>query len=130
MSTRSLLIFVGLSGAVMVALGAYGAHELKGAVDSGLLSMFQKGVRYQSSHTLALFGTAIFLMHYPKSQWMKIAASAFCIGIILFSGSLYIAVFMGIESIKILTPLGGVAFIAGWLSLSWAAYRDIPLHKA
>lgn len=129
MSARSLLIFVGLSGAVMVALGAYGAHELKGAIDSGLLSMFQKGVRYQSTHTLALFGTAIFLMHYPQSRWIKVAAAAFCVGIILFSGSLYLTVFIGIESVKILTPFGGVAFIVGWSSLSWAAYWDIPLSR-
>ncbi len=129
MSTRFFLIFVGLSGAVMVALGAYGAHELKGVIDSSLLGTFQKGVRYQSTHTLALFGAAIFLVHYPQSQWMKIAAVAFCLGIILFSGSLYIMVFLGIKSVKILTPIGGVAFIVGWLSLSWAAYRDTPLVK-
>jgi len=113
----------------MVALGAYGAHELKGMIDSNLLGTFQKGVRYQSTHTLALFGAALFLMYCPQSQWMKIAAIAFCLGIILFSGSLYTMVFLGIESVKILTPLGGVAFIIGWLSLSWAAYQDTPLVK-
>ncbi len=127
LSSRVLLIFVGLSGAMVVVLGAYGAHTLKGTLESGLLITFQKGLNYQVTHTLAIFGVAASLLHYPLSYWLKFSAAAFCLGIILFSGSLYAIVFAGVNSMGLMTPLGGLAFIVGWLSLAWAAYWELPL---
>ncbi len=129
MSSRVLLIFVGLSGAMVVALGAYGAHALKGALESGLLITFQKGLNYQITHTLAIFGVAVSLLHHPQSYWLKFSAAAFCLGIISFSGSLYTIVFVGVNSMGLITPLGGLAFIVGWFSLAWAAYWEFPLLR-
>ncbi|MCF6281006.1 MAG: DUF423 domain-containing protein [Candidatus Polarisedimenticolaceae bacterium] len=117
---------VGLSGALVVVLAAYGAHGLQG-LDDSLLITFQKGVAYQQMHTLAMFGVATLLFHLPRSYWLKMAGWGFIIGIILFSGSLYVMVFTGVRSLGLVTPLGGLAFIFGWFSLAWAAYREIPL---
>jgi uncharacterized membrane protein YgdD (TMEM256/DUF423 family) len=128
-NSRTILALVGISGALVVVLGAYGAHELNGSLESGLLITFQKGVRYQTVHTLALFGVAAFLIHYPESRGLKIAALAFCLGIILFSGSLYLIVFMGVKSLGLLTPFGGLAFILGWLSLAWTSCWELPLSR-
>jgi len=127
MNSRILLMLVGLNGALVVVLGAYGAHNLKDALESGLLVTFQKGVTYQVTHTLAIFGVAVSLLHFPQSRWLKLSAAAFCLGIVLFSGSLYAIVFLGVKSMGMLTPLGGLAFIFGWLSLAWAAYWEFPL---
>lgn len=122
---RLFLFLVGINGLLAVALGAHGAHGLKDAVSEHMLITFQKGVYYQGLHTLALFGVVLLLMHFPASRWLKLSGWSFVAGIILFSGSLYLIVFSGIRSLGIITPVGGVAFLLGWLCLAIAAYRDL-----
>jgi uncharacterized membrane protein YgdD (TMEM256/DUF423 family) len=116
-------LFVGaLFGALAVALGAFGAHGLKKIVDADTVAVFQTGVQYQMYHALALLAAGILFEKFPNS-WIQRAGTAFIIGIILFSGSLYVLTALkaadrsGPSVIGIVTPFGGLAFIAGWLFL-------------
>ncbi|MBD9483574.1 DUF423 domain-containing protein [Pseudomonas sp. PDM14] len=115
----SLAAFAGFTG---VALGAFAAHGLKGRLSPEYLTVFQTGVHYQLVHALALFGVALLSLHLP-SRLLTGAGCAFALGILLFSGSLYTLTLSGIGKLGIITPFGGVAFLAGWLCLGLAAWR-------
>ena len=117
---RWFLITAALIGALSVALGAFAAHTLKMYAAADTVSIFETGVRYQFYHGFALLAVAILFERYPGGllQW---AGNCFQLGIVLFSGSLYVltAVKMadvkGMQWIGFLTPFGGLFFIAGWI---------------
>ena len=117
-----------LLGAIAVALGAFGAHGLKKIVPAETVQTFQTGVQYQMYHALALLLTGVL---YEKcyQKFARIAGVLFIIGIILFSGSLYLltagkaAETASLDKAGIITPFGGGAFIAGWLFLFAAAIK-------
>lgn len=119
---RTFLILSSLFGAIAVALGAFGAHGLKKIVDAETVGAFQTGVQYQMYHTLALLGIAITYERF-SNKWIKLAGLSFIIGIVLFSGSLYLltglkaADQVGLNGVGIITPIGGLAFIFGWIFL-------------
>jgi len=118
MNSRSWLMFGALGGLLTVALGAFGAHGLKNTLDPELLRIFDKGVRYQGLHSLALLATGLLLREAPLPG-LRAAAIAFTLGIVLFSGSLYLLALTGIRSLGMITPFGGLAFLAGWALLAW-----------
>ena len=106
-----------------VALGAFGAHALKNSLSPDVLVTFEVGVRYQMYHALALLAVGWACTRWPgkavtASGWLFVA------GTLLFSGSLYILSLSGIRWMGAITPLGGVAFLAGWLCLAWAAWTS------
>ncbi|MGC4036360.1 MAG: DUF423 domain-containing protein [Chitinophagaceae bacterium] len=109
-------------GALAVILGAFGAHGLKQIVPADTVSTFQTGVQYQMYHTLALLAVAIVFERFPN-RLIALAGTFFIVGIILFSGSLYALTALkatetvGLNGIGIVTPFGGLFFIAGWLLL-------------
>ena len=117
-----------LLGAIAVALGAFGAHGLKKIVPAETVQTFQTGVQYQMYHALALLLTGLL---YEKcfQKFARIAGVLFLIGVILFSGSLYLltagkaAEIASFDRSGIITPFGGIAFIAGWLFLFLAAMK-------
>lgn len=109
-----------VAGGVGVALGAFGAHGLKGRVDESLLVVFETGVRYHMYHALALLAVGWAATRWPGG-WVTAAGWLFLIGIVVFSGSLYLMTLTGARWLGAITPLGGVAFILGWLSLAVAA---------
>ena len=117
-----------LLGAIAVALGAFGAHGLKKIVSAETVQTFQTGVQYQMYHALALLLTGL-LYEKCSQKFVQIAGILFMIGIFLFSGSLYLltagkaAETASLDKAGIITPLGGVAFIAGWLFLFVAAMK-------
>jgi len=120
---HKLLISVGaLLGGIAVALGAFGAHGLKKIVEPDTVNTFQTGVQYQMYHALALVAVAIAFERFPN-KLMSWAGISFCIGILLFSGSLYLLTILkatgkvGLEGVGIITPFGGLFFIVGWLLL-------------
>lgn len=119
---RSFLLLAAFFGFTGVALGAFAAHGLKARLSAEYLAIFQTGVTYQLIHALALFGVAILSVHLPGrlTTW---AGSLFILGILLFSGSLYLITLSGVGKLGIITPLGGVAFLAGWLCLGLTAWR-------
>ena len=125
---RKLIATGAFLGAIAVALGAFGAHGLKKIVPAETVQTFQTGVQYQLYHALALLLTGLLYEScYPK--YTRIAGILFITGIILFSGSLYVltagkaAETTFLDKAGIITPLGGVAFIAGWLFLFLAAMK-------
>ncbi|MFD2640650.1 DUF423 domain-containing protein [Pseudomonas japonica] len=119
---RSFLLLAAFFGFTGVALGAFAAHGLKTRLSAEYLAVFQTGVTYQLIHALALFGVAILSVHLP-GRLVTWAGSLFILGILLFSGSLYILTLSGIGKLGMITPLGGTAFLAGWLCLGLAAWR-------
>lgn len=113
-----LAAFLGLTG---VALGAFAAHGLKSQLSADYLAVFQTGVHYQLIHALALIGVALLALHAP-SRLLTVAGVLFVLGVLLFSGSLYLLTLTGLK-VGIVTPIGGVAFMGGWLCLLLAGWK-------
>ena len=110
-------------GALSVILGAFTAHGLKKVANEQLISVFETGTRYQFYHVFALALSALLYKTYPN-KLITASGILFILGIVFFSGSLYVCTYKIIYSIPsldwivFLTPIGGVFFIAGWLCLS------------
>ena len=102
-----------------VALGAFGAHGLKSRVSVEMLAVWQTAVLYHLVHALGLLLVGMLAAHLP----VKAAGWTLFTGIVLFSGSLYLMVLTDIRSLGVITPLGGVAFLAGWLLLAVSALK-------
>lgn len=115
-------------GALAVALGAFGAHALKRIAPGAVVNIFETGVRYQFYHVFALAIVGILYRDF-LNKWMLWAGNLFIIGIILFSGSLYILTWLkasarpGLDWVGIITPFGGLAFIAGWVCMFIGLYK-------
>lgn len=109
-------------GLLAVALGAFGAHALSGRLPSEDLEIFETGVRYHMYHALALFAAAWAAARWPGA-WTTASGWLFAAGIVVFAGSLYLLVATGHRWLGAVTPLGGAAFLAGWLLLAVAALR-------
>jgi uncharacterized membrane protein YgdD (TMEM256/DUF423 family) len=117
MSARIFLVAGALTGALGVALGAWGAHAWKEVLmQSGRWDTFELANRYQFYHTLALLLTGMLYKDNPN-RYLQFSGLFFCIGMVLFSGSLYALCFSGVRSFAWVTPIGGLSFIAGWLFL-------------
>jgi uncharacterized membrane protein YgdD (TMEM256/DUF423 family) len=115
-------MFVGaLMGFVGVGLGAFGAHGLRGRLSPEMLAVFETGVRYHMYHALALLATAA-LMSRSEGRAVMVAGWSFTAGILIFSGSLYALALTGVTILGAVTPLGGVAFLIGWIALAIAAF--------
>ena len=119
---RTFLLLGAFSGAIAVAAGAFGAHGLKSRLSPEYLAVFETGARYQMFHALALVGAAWTSERFPGAA-ANAAGWLFLAGTVLFSGSLYALTLSGVRALGAITPFGGVAFIAGWLALAWAALR-------
>jgi uncharacterized membrane protein YgdD (TMEM256/DUF423 family) len=114
-----------LSGFLAVAAGAFGAHALRERLSADMLAVFQTGVTYQMYHALALVGVAILLGRFSVdgSAWLSASGWLFLAGTLLFSGSLYALALSGTTWLGAITPLGGVAFLLGWLALAIGIWR-------
>jgi uncharacterized membrane protein YgdD (TMEM256/DUF423 family) len=119
---RIFFVIGAMSALMGVAAGALGAHGLKSRLSAEMLLVFEVGVRYQMYHAFALIATAWAQAKWPSTP---VAASGwfFVIGTILFSGSLYLLSMTGVRWLGAITPLGGVAFLAGWGCLVWGVWR-------
>ena len=110
---RNPAIIAAAAGALAVMLGAFGAHALRGQLDVQALEVWHTAVNYQFWHALALLGLAAA----PASRWRLAAVFAFSAGVVLFCGSLYALALGAPRLIGAITPVGGVALIAGWMCL-------------
>ena len=119
---RGFLMLAAFFGFTGVALGAFAAHGLKNRLSAEYLAIFHTGVTYQLVHTLALLGVALLATQIP-GRLITWAGASFAIGILLFSGSLYLLTMTGVSKLGIVTPFGGLAFLVGWFCLGLAAWR-------
>ena len=122
MSARVFALAGALLAFAAVAAGAFGAHALKSQLAADALAVFETAVRYHLVHALALFVVAWASTQWPgrttqTSGWLFIA------GIVLFSGSLYLLALTGQRGFGVITPVGGLCLLAGWLALAWSAWR-------
>ena len=115
--TKFWLISAAIFGFLSVALGAFGAHSLKNILDDYGKSIYEKAVLYQMFHTMALFAVGL-LEHFEKQTSFSMAGWGFFVGIVLFSGSLYLLAVTGIRWLGAVTPIGGIAFLFGWFGLA------------
>lgn len=120
---RSLVVAAAVWAGLGVALGAFGSHGLQQRIPADRLAIFEVGVRYQMYHALALFGVAWLSQRLPESPLVSAAGWLFVAGIVVFSGSLYALAITGVRSLGAITPIGGVAFLAGWACIAIAAWR-------
>ncbi len=109
------------SGGIAVAAGAFGAHGLRARLDADAMEIFQTAVRYQALHALALLVVALALRADARRSW-RVAAVAFAVGTVLFSGSLYALALSGVKAFGAVTPFGGAAFLVGWAALVLGAW--------
>jgi uncharacterized membrane protein YgdD (TMEM256/DUF423 family) len=121
---RLFFLLGSVSGALSVALGAFGAHTLKTRLSDDALSTFETGARYQMYHALALLAVTFAITHWPQSNLPVAAGWLFIAGTLLFSGSLYALSFTDVRWLGAVAPLGGAAFIAGWLCLALTAWKN------
>ena len=118
-----LLLFLGaVNGFLAVAFGAFAAHGLKSRVTPDLLVVFETGARYHMYHALALLAAGWIAQQAPTTL-ATTAGWCFVVGIILFSGSLYVLALTGIKQLGAITPFGGTAMLIGWALLAAAAWR-------
>jgi uncharacterized membrane protein YgdD (TMEM256/DUF423 family) len=117
---RTFLLLGAILGFLGVGLGAFGAHGLRGRLSPDMLAVFETGVRYHMYHALALILTSLVMAR--AGGWLVNAAGwCFVGGILLFSGSLYALAISGVTILGAITPIGGLAFLAGWACLAIAA---------
>jgi uncharacterized membrane protein YgdD (TMEM256/DUF423 family) len=117
---RTFLLIGSVAAFLGVALGAFGTHTLRGRVAPEMLAAFESGVRYQMYHAIAIL--IVGLVMGRMSGWLiQTAGWCFVAGIVLFSGSLYLLALSGVTILGAVTPLGGLAFLAGWACLAFAA---------
>ena len=119
---RTWLMIAALNGFLAVAAGAFAAHGLKGALGAQDLQVFETGARYHMYHALAL-GISALAMRGAAAGRARLAAALFLAGIVLFSGSLYLLALTHVMALAFVTPIGGTAFLAGWLALAAAAAK-------
>lgn len=115
-ATAAILMFIG------VAAGAFGAHGLKQMLSADMLAIWQTAVSYQMVHGLGMLALGIMLQQQDNALLRK-AAWAMLAGVVIFSGSLYALALTGVRILGAITPIGGVAFLAAWAMLAWAAIR-------
>lgn len=120
-----LFVVIGsLSAFLGVALGAFGAHGLKNMVAQDMLKVWETAVLYHLVHAVGLVLVGVLCHLMPEVSTVRSAGWAMLAGTILFSGSLYLLVLTGSKPLGIITPIGGVAFLAGWLLLAAAAWQN------
>lgn len=124
--SRLFLAAGAVSGALAVAAGAFGAHALRSRLDAADLAIFETAVRYQMYHALALIAVAWAVTVAPEASSVRWSGWLFVAGTVIFSGSLYLLVLTDTRWLGAITPIGGIAFIAGWLCLAATALRSTP----
>ncbi|ACB00003.1 MULTISPECIES: DUF423 domain-containing protein [Cyanophyceae] len=122
--TRFFLVIAPILAGLAVAAGAFASHGLKETLDANALDIWETAAKYQMYQAIALLLVGLFSVQgsFPQS-WLNGAGIAFIVGIVLFSGSLYALSLSGVKILGAITPLGGAAFIVGWICLAIAGWQ-------
>jgi uncharacterized membrane protein YgdD (TMEM256/DUF423 family) len=127
---KSVFISLGAFCAFLgVGFGAFGAHALKATLSAESLAVYQTGVTYQMWHSLGLIVIALVQQHTPESKLAAWAGWLMFLGILLFSGSLYLLVLLDIPQLGIITPIGGLCFLLSWLLLCLSVNKNKPKNR-
>ncbi len=129
MQERHTLATAAISMFIAIACGAFGAHALKQSLSAEMLAIWQTAVHYQMIHGLAMLGLVALWQRYDQKRLGQ-TALLFLIGTVIFSGSLYLLAFTGIKWLGAITPIGGVAFLGGWIALLFTALASKPEQQA
>ena len=121
--TRTFVALGAISALLAVAAGAFGAHALRARLVPDMQAVFETAARYHMYHALALFVAGWAFTRWPGGPVIA-AGWLFVAGTVLFSGSLYLLALTGQRWLGAITPLGGLAFLAGWICLAWAALKS------
>ncbi len=121
--SKPILMTASILLALAVAIGAFGAHGLKAHLSNEMLQTYKTGVEYHFYHALGLLLIGVLSISFP-SNLLNWSAILLTVGIILFSGSLYVLSITGVKWLGAITPLGGLSFIAGWVLLFLAIWRS------
>jgi uncharacterized membrane protein YgdD (TMEM256/DUF423 family) len=119
---RLFFLLGSISAFSSVAAGAFGAHALRGRLEPSALAIFETAAVYQMYHALALFAVAWAVTRWP-GVWAMRAGWLFVVGTVIFSGSLYLLSLTGVRWLGAITPIGGLAFLTGWICLAMAVAR-------
>ena len=122
MKNRTILLAGAVFMALAVLLGAFGAHALKKVLSPDMLAIYKTGVEYQFYHALGLLLIGVIGFHI-RSKYLRWAGLFTSIGIIIFSGSLYVLTLSGIKALGAITPIGGLSFVVGWIFLAIAIWK-------
>lgn len=122
-SAQTLIAVGSLFAALAVAAGAFGAHMLKSILDPPMLAVFETAARYQMYHALGMIAVGLAGQVFGCPQVAR-AGWCFAAGIFLFCGSLYGVSLLGIRWLGAMTPIGGLAFITGWMLFGWSIWRE------
>ena len=120
---RTLWIAGAAIAGLSVAIGAFGAHALRARLEPARLATFETAVQYHMLHAVALLAVAALMGRVQSQQLLLLSGGLFTAGIFLFSGSLYALAITGITWLGAITPLGGIAFIGGWLCMGISAWK-------
>jgi uncharacterized membrane protein YgdD (TMEM256/DUF423 family) len=120
---KSFIVIGAIAMALGVILGAFGAHGLKSRLSPDLLAVYQTGVEYHLYHALGLLLVGILTYQFPHVNGLKTGGWLLLAGILVFSGSLYVLAITGVRWLGAITPIGGLAFIAGWVWVAWSLVR-------
>jgi uncharacterized membrane protein YgdD (TMEM256/DUF423 family) len=120
---KLFITLAALSGMLAVTFGAFGAHALRTRLDEHALGVFQTAVQYHFYHSLALLAVGVIALSQPQTALLRSSGYLFIVGIVVFSGSLYLLSMSGLRWLGAITPLGGLAFIAGWGCLAAASWK-------
>jgi uncharacterized membrane protein YgdD (TMEM256/DUF423 family) len=120
---KVFITLASLSGMLAVAFGAFGAHALKNRLDDYAMGVFQTAVQYHFYHSLALLVVGVIALNHPQAALLRSSGWLFAVGIVVFSGSLYMLSFSGLRWLGAVTPIGGLAFMAGWACLAAASWK-------
>ena len=122
---KIFLMAASISGFLAVAIGAFGAHGLKQKISEEMMAVYQTGVQYHFYHTLALLGVGILLQQFPHSLALKVSGWGMLVGMLVFSGSVYLLVLSGTRWLGAITPIGGLALLVAWLALAVGIYQSV-----
>lgn len=126
--SRIFLLLGAINGFLAVALGAFGAHAIQPHLTERLYTVYQTGIHYHGIHALSLLLVGIIAAQH-SSRWIQASGWLLMAGIILFSGSLYALALTGIRGLGAITPIGGLAFLLGWLTLCVAIWQMKPVKN-
>lgn len=120
---KTFIVIGAVAMALGVVLGAFGAHGLKARLTPDLLAVYQTGVEYHLYHALGLILVGILVVQFPHISGLKVGGWLLLAGILVFSGSLYVLAVSGVRWLGAITPIGGLAFIVGWVWVAWSLVR-------